>query len=62
MVELTGIFDKVIGIILIAAVFPMTMVALNEMNVTGFTPTQTVFASLFGLVVAFVFLRMIMKE
>ena len=54
--------EKVITIIIVASVAPIAMTAFNAMNTTGFTATQITIVGIMGLVIAFVFLRIIMKE
>ena len=60
--DFEGPINKVITIVIIAATAPIAMVSFNAMNTTGFTSTQITIVGLCGLVVAFVFLRLIMKE
>jgi hypothetical protein len=60
--DFEGPINKVITIVIVAAVAPIAMTSFNAMNVTGFTTTQITIVGLMGLVVAFVFLRLIMKE
>jgi hypothetical protein len=60
--DFEGPINKVITIVIVAATAPIAMVAFNGMNQTGFTPIQITIVGLMGLVVAFVFLKLIMKE
>ena len=54
--------NKVVAVVVVAAVAPTAMVAFNNMNTTGFTDTQIALAGIMGLLVAFGFLKIIMKD
>lgn len=54
--------NKVVVIVIIAAVFPVALSSFNAMNLTGFTTTQIAIVGLMGLIIGFVFLKMVMRE
>ena len=60
--DIEGPINKLVVIIIISAVFPLTLSSLNAMNVTGFTPVELAISGIFGIVVSVIFLKMIMKE
>ena len=62
MAEVSKIITKVIAAVVIASVFPLVMVSLNEMNTTGFTAIQIAAGTLIGLVLAFGFVSYAAKD
>ena len=54
--------NKVVAVVIVAGVAPTAMIAFNTMNTTGFTTEQIAITGIMGLLVAFSFLKIIMKD
>ena len=54
--------NKVVAVVIVAGVAPTAMIAFNTMNTTGFTTEQIAITGIMGLLVAFGFLKIIMKD